>query len=40
MIRFLLSGVVERNPTWPLEHLEHEAAVIRYNVRLHPIEGF
>ena len=35
MIRFLLSDVVQRNPAWPLERLEHEAAVIRYNVRLH-----
>lgn len=25
MIRFLLRGLVQRNPTWPLERLEHEA---------------
>src|SRR5258708_27812162 len=38
MICFLLSGVVQRTPTWSLEKLEHEAAVIRYNVRLHGTE--
>lgn len=38
MIRFLLSDVVQRNPTWSLEKLVHEAAVIRYNVRLHGTE--
>lgn len=35
MAWFLISGVVERNPTLPLATLEHEAAVIRYNVRHH-----
>jgi hypothetical protein len=39
MARFLINGAVERNPTWPLEQLEHEAAVIRYNVRLHGTEA-
>jgi len=33
--RFLIVGVYERNQTWPIEKLEHEAAVIRYNVQLH-----
>src|SRR5215831_14374610 len=33
--RFLIVGVYERNPTLPLEKLEHEAAVIRYNVPRH-----
>ena len=35
---FLISGFVERNPTLPLASLEHEAAVIRYNIRLHGTE--
>lgn len=35
LARFLINGVVERNPTLPLASLEHEAAVIRYNIRLH-----
>lgn len=35
---FLTCGVVEQNPTLPLASLEHEAAVIRYNVRLHGTE--
>lgn len=38
MFEFLVSDVVQRNPTWSLEKLEHEAAVIRYNVRLHGTE--
>jgi hypothetical protein len=38
MARFLISGVVERNPTLPLASLENEAAIIRYNVRLHGTE--
>ena len=38
MAWFLISGVVERNPTLPLATLEHEAAVIRYNVRHHGTE--
>jgi hypothetical protein len=38
MARFLISGVVERNPTLPFASLENEAAIIRYNVRLHGTE--
>jgi hypothetical protein len=39
LCRYLIAGVCERNPMWPLEKLEHEAAVIRYNVRLHGTEA-
>ena len=38
MAWFLIRGVVERNPTLPLASLENEAAIIRYNVRLHGTE--
>src|SRR5260370_29749616 len=38
MAWFLISGVVERNPTLPLASLENEAAIIHYNVRLHGTE--
>jgi hypothetical protein len=39
MAWFLISGVVERNPTLPLASLESKAAIIRYNVRLHGTEA-
>jgi hypothetical protein len=38
LFRYLIAGLYERNPTWPVERLEREAAVIRYNVRLHGAE--
>lgn len=38
LARFLIGGIVERNPALPLARLEHEAAVMHFNVRLHGTE--